>query len=222
MLSMHSKILRGEAALAAEPVVWRRVGAPWSGPAVPGRGPDPRESAALQARVAELEREAERREQAAYRKGLDQGRAAGEQEAAARLKPILDRFAQTIAELSSHRRQLRRDAETDLVKLAIAIARRVLRRELATDPDAMRGLVKAALEKLEGREVERVRVHPADAAAVKQHLDLVGMTARFEVVAEPRLERGAAIFETTRGSLDASIETQLDEIQRGLIDRITA
>ena len=48
------------------------------------------------------------------------------------------------------------------------------------------------------------------------------MTARFEVVAEPRLERGAAIFETTRGSLDASIETQLDEIQRGLIDRITA
>jgi flagellar assembly protein FliH len=212
MQSMHSKILRGEAALAAEPVVWRRVGAPWSGPAVPGRGPDPRESAALQARVAELEREAERREQAAYRKGLDQGRAAGEQEAAARLKPILDRFAQTIAELSSHRRQLRRDAETDLVKLAIAIARRVLRR----------GLVKAALEKLEGREVERVRVHPADAAAVKQHLDLVGMTARFEVVAEPRLERGAAIFETTRGSLDASIETQLDEIQRGLIDRITA
>jgi flagellar assembly protein FliH len=220
MQSMQSKILRGEAALAAEPVPWRRAGPGAAGSPAPALGGDPRESAALKTRVAELEREIERREQAALRKGLDQGRAAAAQEAAAQLKPLLERFAATINELSSHRRQLRRDAETDVVKLAIAIGRRVLRRELATDPDAMRGLVKAALEKLEGREIERVRVNPADAAAVKQHLEQARMAAKFEVVPEPRLERGAAIFETSRGNLDASIETQLDEIQRGLIDRI--
>ena len=223
MQSMHSRILRGEAALAAEPVIWRRVGpgASASG-AAPGHGGDPREAAALQTRVAELEREMERREQAAFRKGLEQGRAAAGQEAAAQLKPVLERFALTINELSSHRRQLRREAETDLVKLAIAIARRVLRREMTTDPDAMLGLVRAALEKLEGREIERVRVHPADAEAVKQHLERARTAGRFEVIPEPRLERGAAIFETSRGSLDASVETQLDEIQRGLIDRIRA
>jgi flagellar assembly protein FliH len=218
---MRSKILRGEAAVAAQAVVWRRAGAA-AGAAGPGRGPDPQESAASAARVAELERDLERREQAAFRKGLEQGRAAAEQEAVNRLKPVLDRFAQTIAELSGQRRKLRRDAETDLVKLAIAISRRVLRREISTDPDALRGLIKAALEKLEGREIERVRVNPADAAAVKQHLEQAHMAARFEVVPEPRLERGAAVFETTRGSLDASVETQLDEIQRGLIDRIGA
>ncbi len=222
MHSMHSKILRGEAAQAAQPVAWQRAGgAAATGPA-PAHGSDPRESSALQARIAELERELERREQAALRKGLEQGRAAAGQEAAAQLKPVLDRFAQTINELSSHRRQLRRDAETDLVRLAVAIARRVLRREISADPDALRGLVKAALEKLEGREIERVRVHPADAEAIKQHLDHARLTARFEVIPEPRLERGAAIFETTRGNLDASVETQLDEIQRGLIDRIRA
>ncbi len=222
MQSMHSKILRGEAALAAEPVVWKRVGGAVTPGAAPGHAADPRESAALQARVTELEKDAERREQTALRKGVDQGRAAAGQEAAAQLKPVLERFAATISELSSHRRQLRRDAETDLVKLAIAIARRVLRREIATDPDALRGLVKAALEKLEGREIERVRVNPADAAAVKQHLEAARMSAKFEVVPEPRLERGAAVFETSRGNLDASIETQLDEIQRGLVDRIRA
>jgi flagellar assembly protein FliH len=57
---------------------------------------------------------------------------------------------------------------------------------------------------------------------VKQHLERASTGARFEVVPEPRLERGAAIFETSRGSLDASVETQLDEIQRGLVDRIRA
>jgi len=220
MQAMHSKILRGEAALAAEPVVWKRIGPAAAAGAGPGQGGDPRESAALQSRIAELEREIERREQAALRKGLDQGRAAAGPEAAAQLKPVLERFALTINELATYRRQLRREAETDLVKLAIAIARRILRREMTTDPDAMLGLVKAALEKLEGREIERVRVHPADAAAVKQHLEQARTGARFEVVPEPRLERGAAIFETSRGTLDASVETQLDEIQRGLIDRI--
>ena len=45
-------------------------------------------------------------------------------------------------------------------KLALAIARRVLRRELAVDPEALHGLVLAALEKLQGQEICRVRVHP--------------------------------------------------------------
>jgi flagellar assembly protein FliH len=217
---MTSKILRGEAALAAEPLVWRRAGA--GAPPAPGAVPNPHDSAALQTRVQELQREIERREQAAYRNGLEQGRAAGEQAAAAHLKPVLERFAATIGELSARRRQLRHDAETDVVKLAVAIARRILRRELGVDPDAMLGLVKAALEKIDGREIERVRVHPADAEAVKQQLERALTAGRFEVAAEPRLERGAAIFETSRGSLDASIETQLDEIERGLIDRIRA
>ncbi len=222
MQSMHSKILRGEAALAAEPVLWKRAGAGGAAGAAPGRAGDPRETAALQSRISELEREIEHREQAAFRKGADQGRAAAAQEAAAQLKPVLERFALTIHELSALRRQLRREAEGDLVKLAVAIARRVLRREITTDPDALLGLVKAALEKLEGREIERVRVHPADAEAVRQHLESTRSGARFEVLPEPRLERGAAIFETARGSLDASVETQLDEIQRGLVDRIRA
>jgi flagellar assembly protein FliH len=222
MQAMHSKILRGDAASSAEPVVWKRVGQAAAGAAAPGRGPDPREAAAAQARVAALESDIERREQAAFKKGLEQGRAAAAQEAAGQLKPVLERFAVTINDLAAHRRQLRREAETDLVKLAVAIARRVLRREMSTDPNAMLGLVKAALEKLEGREIERVRVHPADAAAIKQHLEQARSGARFEVIPEPRLERGAAIFETSRGSLDASVETQLDEIQRGLIDRIRA
>src|SRR5271169_270683 len=106
MRAMYSKILRGDAALAAEPVVWKRVGAAAANVAAPGHGADPRESAALQARLAEVEREIEKREQAAFRKGIEQGRAQAGQEAAAQLKPVLERFAVTINELAAYRRQL--------------------------------------------------------------------------------------------------------------------
>ena len=43
---------------------------------------------------------------------------------------------------------MRRDAEKDLVKLSIAIARRVLHRELTLDPESIDGLIKVALDKL--------------------------------------------------------------------------
>jgi flagellar assembly protein FliH len=80
--------------------------------------------------------------------------------------------------------------------------------------------VKAALARLEHREVERVRLHPEDAASVKRLLEQTPGRAHVEVVADARLERGSAIFETPRGNLDASVDTQLAEIQRGLADRL--
>ena len=46
------------------------------------------------------------------------------------------------------------------MRLAVAIARRVVRRELTIDPQAITGLVKAALEQLSAGERIRVRVHP--------------------------------------------------------------
>jgi flagellar assembly protein FliH len=174
----------------------------------------------LRARVAELQRELERREQAALRSGLEKGRLAGEQEASARLNPVIERFAATINDLASRRSQLRHDAEADVVKLAIAIARRVLHRELNADPEAMLGLVKAALDKVDSREVQRIRTSPLDAPAIKTNLQRLRPGAQFEIIPDSHLDRGAAVFETARGSLDGSVETQLAEIERGLIDRL--
>jgi flagellar assembly protein FliH len=41
-----------------------------------------------------------------------------------------------------------------------------------------------------------------------------------ELVSDAKLPRGSAIFETSRGDLDASIDTQLLEIERGFTDII--
>ena len=41
---------------------------------------------------------------------------------------------------------------------------------------------------------------------------------RIEVTADPSLAPGSAILESTGGSLDASVDTQLHEIERGFAD----
>lgn len=184
---------------------------------------DPRTGAGLASaaseRTAGLERECARRVEAAHAAGLREGEEAGRRRAAAEIQPAVERLARSAAEISAMRGRLRREAEADLVGLAIAIARRVLRREMTVDPEALRGVVRAALEKIEAREVSRVRAHPAHAQLLAACLREAGAAA-VEVVSDPSRELGAVVFESARGDLDASVETQLREIERGLADRL--
>lgn len=174
----------------------------------------------VDARNRELERQAQDRVQAAHQRGLQEGEAAGRQQAAAQLQPVLEKLARTIEEIAGTRSRLRHQAEEDVVKLALAIARRILYRELTTDPSALLGLVRAALDKLDGRGIHRVRANAQDASVLQQHFQSAGLPYKIEVFADPALQRGAAVFETEHGSLDASVDTQLNEIERGFADLV--
>jgi flagellar assembly protein FliH len=172
------------------------------------------------ARLAQLQQQYEQRTREAHANGVREGEAAGRKSAAAELQPVIDRLARSIDEIGGLRARLRAEAEADLIQLALAIARRVLRRELAIDPEALHGLVLGALEKLSGQEITRVRVHPSHAALITESLRQNSASAKVEVIADPSRAVGAVIFETPRGNLDASVDSQLQEIERGLADRL--
>ena len=197
----------------AVPVVWRHV----SGEAATAAEPVQED---LAARMKRLEQDCERRVREARAAAMREGEAAGRSGAAAELQPVIERLSRSIDELARLRPQLRRNAEGDMVKLSLAIARRVLRRELAIDPDALHGLVLAALEKLQGQEICRVKVHPSLSAAVSACLRASAAGQEIEIAPDPSREPGAVVFETRRGNLDASVESQLQEIERGLADRL--
>jgi len=158
----------------------------------------------------------EQRIQDAYKQGRRDGEAAQAQAAAAQLEARLEQLARTIDTLAGYRARLRRDAEHDLVRLSLAIARRLVRRELTVDPEALLGIVKAALEKLEAGEVHCVRLHPHHAGVVQRYLE--GAGRYLQVAGDPALETGSIVFETSHGTLDAGIDTQLSEIERGFTD----
>ncbi len=199
---MSSRILRGDQGARAEPVVWPDV--------VAARPPQARPQGEVPAD------EFERRLRAAHEAGWREGEAAARR----RLDAVIEQLARSVEDLATLRARLRRQAEADLVHLAVAIARRILRRELSLDPDAIAGLVHAALQRLAGQEIACVRVHPELVVAVRTALAEGQGGQAAEVVADARLEAGAVIFETERGNLDASVETQLAEIERGLADRL--
>ena len=209
---MSSRIVRSEVGLEVAPIVWRASGVSIT------QTRDAGKSLVAEPLVAEVQQEAEARNKAAYQQGLAAGETAAQHRAQQKLDPVLQALNTMIAELASLKKRVRAEAEDDAVKLAIAIARRVLYRELSTDPDAIVGLVAAAFGKLNARELMRLRVTPTDAATIQNYRAKLQIPAALEIVADGTLPPGSAIFETTRGDLDASVDTQLAEIDRGLTD----
>jgi flagellar assembly protein FliH len=178
------------------------------------------EPALLKRRISELEALRKSELERAHQAGLDQGLKQGRQEAASEMQSALDRLARTIQEVSQVKIRVRKEAENELVKLSLAIARRILHRELTIDPQTLRGVVYAALQRLQNREITRIRVFPAAVPAVRAALERNGGMEKIEISGDALLPPGGLLFETALGDLDASVETQLGEIERGFTDRL--
>jgi flagellar assembly protein FliH len=164
----------------------------------------------------------EARLHASFEKGRAEGRVEGEaianQLAGELAGPVLNNFGNIVRELAAARQQARHEAEDSMVKLALAIARRILQREISTDPEAVLGLVRTGLDRVNARETHRLRLAPGDAQIVLDNRADLSLPAAVEVVADATLAPGSAIFETSRGELDVSTQTQLLEIERGFAD----
>ena len=182
----------------------------------------PDEAAELRRRIAELERAQQTEVAQARNAALQDGIRQGREQAANEVKASGDRLGQVLRDLATVKRRMRSDAELELVQLSLAIARRILHRELSTDPEAIHGLVHAALEKLQNREISRVRVSPAAADSVRVCLERAGVAPAIQIFPDASLRPGDLIFETTLGELDVSVDTQLQEIQRGFADRLSS
>lgn len=160
--------------------------------------------------------------EALVREAREEGRREGESSARrdyeTELEGLRARLVRSIEALAAYRPRLRQQAERQVVELALAVARRILRREVTVDPEAVGGLVRSALDNLSLREVLSVRCHPSFAAPIQAGLERLGAPVAIRVESDPCLEAGGVVIETNHGVLDASVNVQLEEIERGFAD----
>jgi flagellar assembly protein FliH len=209
---MSSKLMRGEIlggeneqASAATPMLWRTVASA---------------SETRRSGHADAEHEASRKLDQARREAYAEGLATGRQQSEELFRPAVQGLGETLISLARLRESIREETIQDLVHLAVSIAARVIHREVAVDPDALAGLIQAAFSKLQSREINRVRMHPTLEGLVRKLLEQAGAPKNLVLVPDPSLKPAEVFFETSQGILDASVETQLREIERGLIDKL--
>jgi flagellar assembly protein FliH len=166
--------------------------------------------AAHDAHLAALEREA-------FGKGFAQGERAGAEAAGQRGEAMLHHLAQTLDELTNVRAEMIRQTERQMVQLALAIARRILHREVSLDPDLLMAMARVALERLGDTARVTVRLHPDDYAAAGASRVAELTSSNVTILGDSRLSRGACRVESDMGLLDIGIDAQLQEVGRALL-----
>jgi flagellar assembly protein FliH len=150
----------------------------------------------------------------AFEQGLAEGREAGHAEVHAQV----ERLAGMFYDLAKPFEVLDAEVERELLTLAMALARQIVRRELKTDPTQIIGIIREAIAALPvaAREV-RVHLHPEDAAVVRQHLAPTESERAWAIVEDPVMARGGCQVNTTTSRIDARLETRLGAILSELL-----
>ncbi|HWX80336.1 MAG TPA: flagellar assembly protein FliH [Steroidobacteraceae bacterium] len=182
----------------------------WSAPDVDG-GPAPLRKIATVGALADLQAEAHRE---AFEQGLQEGREAGRAEVRAQV----ERLAGMFYDLAKPFEVLDAEVERELLTLAMALARQIVRRELKADPTQIIGIIREAIAALPvaAREV-RVHLHPEDAAVVKQHLAPTENERAWAIVEDPVMARGGCQITSATSRIDARLETRLGGIVSELL-----
>jgi flagellar assembly protein FliH len=180
----------------------------------------------LEARIVELDAELATRSRefgieikAACEAAREEGRRSERNEHALQLAAAAQALAGALEGFRAGRDRYLADVEKEVVRLALAIAARVLHRETMMDPLLLAGAVRVALGQLADITEVRLKVPAAEQELWREMLRLIpNLPLHPEVIADEALKAGECLMETHLGSVDLGVRSQLAEIERGFFD----
>lgn len=131
------------------------------------------------------------------------------------------RLDETVARFAQERKEYFGKVERDVVELALSIAAKILHRESQLDPLLLATLVRVAIEKLNSGAAVRLRVPSSDVAVWSNHFKGQIKGHDVDVVGDDALNAGDCYLETSLGSANFGIDSQLKEVEQGFFDLLS-
>ena len=128
------------------------------------------------------------------------------------------RIGNAIEAFAGERQTYFSQVENEVVRLALAIAARVLHREAQVDPMLLAALVRVAVEKMHEGTSVTLRVAPGAGAKWRAFLGGTINGSTITVNEDPQAGPEDCILETESGTADFAIESQLKEVEQGFFD----
>lgn len=170
--------------------------------------------------LAEVQSQADAIRQQAAEEGQRQAASEAKQLAKEQLAPAIEALQQAAAELKESKQAWLAHWESSAVRLATAIAARIVRREIAREPEITLKLVREALELAAGSPGVRLHLNPKDhkslGTQVRTMLKTMSALGDAEVVSDAAVGQGGCRVETRFGTIDQQIESQLQRIEEEL------
>jgi flagellar assembly protein FliH len=162
------------------------------------------------------EDELDKRLRESYESGLQDGKSLAE-------RGLLNVFASLRSAtegLHTLREKVIRESEDELVRLIMMVARKVILREVVQNRHILTDVVQAAIAGLSERDEIIIHLNPDDYANViakrDEYFRKENFSERLQFKADPAVHLGSCRVATEMGTIDASFDSQLDEIFRHL------
>ena len=144
-----------------------------------------------------------------YKAGLEEAR-----------NDILD-LRESISDFISAKKEVFEYIAPDILEISVEIARKIIKKELEQDPQAIITMILEVMENLSKDETKiTIRVNPMQADLVREELPKAlsakGTEARITVTADDSVETGGCVFLTSNGIIDAGLDTQLEILKEAL------
>jgi flagellar assembly protein FliH len=166
------------------------------------------------------ERKAQQLEEEAYQKGYAQGQKDGFEFGRKSMSLVKEHLERLLGELQHLPSKILQDYREWLIQACLSISRQVIGRELKGDVNHLIELVDHVLTATDTRHPLTIHVHPDDLQLLREHVafDTSGERSgrTFMVAADHHLQRGGCRMDSAVQSLDATIEKQLDLIEKAL------
>jgi flagellar biosynthesis/type III secretory pathway protein FliH len=149
----------------------------------------------------------------AYIRGFNKGEKAGFESAADKIESLNRMLDEAVEALRHARKRIQSDTEKEIVELVLAVAGRIVGREVQTNREAIVGVVREALQKVENRDTVVIKMNPADIDFLNRlPLPLSGLSRNpdgLRIEADDSVGIGGCLLETDGGDIDARIESRL-------------
>jgi len=150
-------------------------------------------------------------------KGISEGEKTGSERTAQKLEPVLDSLRQALLQLKNLRQDTYQRLEKEVVELALAIARKVICREIEVDKEVVVWVAREALAKIEDPGKITIKLNPSDFQFINetkyQLSEMIGNIDNVKLESEDSIQSGGCLVETDLGEIDARIEHQLQAVE---------
>jgi flagellar assembly protein FliH len=154
----------------------------------------------------------------AYAHGFEEGRREGEHAEQARLRNSMSSVVDALDVIRSSEERWNGALEENIGALSCAIARHIVDREIAADPELVSRLVKRAIAEFRIDQPVRVRVNPNDLSIIEANTDPADARhdREHEVhwIGDPRIATGGCVVEGRERIVDGRVDTALERAYR--------
>lgn len=186
------------------------------------------ESVSVAASGDDLQEAAKKAVSEAYEKGFESGKAeaarALKEEYDGKIAEVTESFPALLREFAAETARYNQDFDRAIVTLALAIAKRIVAREIEVDENAVLARSREAVRKIIGVEKIKIHINPSDEEYMREHRNELSTYAdsvkEIVIEADSKVERGGCMIESELGNIDARVSTQFELIEEAMLGLI--